>query len=99
MRTTIDSSGRVVIPKPLRDALGLVQCEVELTPDGAGVRIEPVLGSGTVERRGRLVIDSDVRLDDDESARFVSLITGETDRNSQLQGSGSLRPGGGVVVR
>lgn len=66
MRTTIDKAGRLVIPKPLRDALGLVEGEVELTPDGAGVRIEPVPGSGTVERRGRLVIDSDVRLDDDD---------------------------------
>ena len=66
MRTTIDAAGRVVIPKRLREALGLVPGEVELTRDGAGVRIDPVAGQGTTERRGRLVIDSDVRLDDDD---------------------------------
>lgn len=66
MRTTIDRAGRVVIPKALRDALGLVPGEVELIRDGAGVRIEPIPGEGTTEERGRLVIDEEVSLDDDE---------------------------------
>jgi AbrB family looped-hinge helix DNA binding protein len=66
MRTTIDKAGRVVIPKVLRDALGLAAGEVELTRDGAGVRIEPVAGEGAVEREGRYVIDSDQPLTDDE---------------------------------
>lgn len=43
--------------------------EVEIVRDGAGIRIEPVSGSGLRERRGRLVIpatgggltDEDVR--------------------------------------
>jgi AbrB family looped-hinge helix DNA binding protein len=65
MRTTIDKAGRVVIPKGLRDALGLAPGPVELIRDGAGLRIEPVAGSGTTERRGRLVIDEDVELTDD----------------------------------
>lgn len=64
MRTTIDKAGRVVIPKALRDALGLVPGEVELVRDGAGLRIEPVVGRGATERRGRLVIDEAVHLDD-----------------------------------
>ena len=42
MRTTIDKAGRVVIPKPLREQVGLAEGEVELVVDGAGVRIEPV---------------------------------------------------------
>ena len=66
MRTTIDKAGRVVIPKPLRDALGLVPGEVEVTHDGAGVRIAPVAGTGTTERRGRLVIEGGVALTDDD---------------------------------
>jgi AbrB family looped-hinge helix DNA binding protein len=66
MRTTIDKAGRVVIPKPLRDELGMVPGEVELVRDGAGVRIEPVAGNGVVERRGRLVIESGVALTDEE---------------------------------
>lgn len=40
MRTTIDKVGRVVIPKPLRDAVGLVPGEIEISISGAGLRIE-----------------------------------------------------------
>jgi AbrB family looped-hinge helix DNA binding protein len=66
MRTTIDRAGRVVIPKTLRDALGLVPGEVEVVRDGAAVRIEPVPGEGAIERRGRLVIEAgDMFTDDD----------------------------------
>lgn len=65
MRATIDKAGRVVIPKPLRDAVGLAPGEVELTHDGAGIRIEPVAGAGTIEVRGRRVIGGEIALDDD----------------------------------
>ena len=64
MRTTIDRAGRVVIPRRLREALGLGPGEVEVTQDGAGIRIEAVPGHGTVERHGRLVIDADLALTD-----------------------------------
>lgn len=56
MRTTIDKAGRLVIPKPLRDRLGLVPGEVELTADGAALRVEPVSDDAIEEHRGRLVI-------------------------------------------
>lgn len=56
MRGTIDRAGRLVIPKPLRDRLGLVPGEVELIPDGTGLRVEPVAGEDLVEEAGRLVI-------------------------------------------
>ena len=47
MRTTIDKAGRLVIPRPLRDRIGLAGGgEVELELDGAAIRIEPVGGSG-----------------------------------------------------
>lgn len=72
MRTTIDRAGRVVIPKPLREALGLQPGEVELVRDGAGVRIEPVLATGLEERDGRLVIPSEQPLDD-ETVRSLRL--------------------------
>lgn len=43
MRVTIDSVGRLVIPKSLRVALGITpDTPLELIPDGAGLRIEPV---------------------------------------------------------
>jgi AbrB family looped-hinge helix DNA binding protein len=56
MRATIDKAGRVVIPKPLRDQVGLTPGEVELVADGTGVRIEPVTGTEVIERHGRLII-------------------------------------------
>ena len=43
MYVTIDRVGRLVIPKALRTALGITpDTELELIPDGAGLRIEPV---------------------------------------------------------
>lgn len=43
MRVTIDRVGCIVIPKPLRVALGIgPDTEFELVPDGGGLRLEPV---------------------------------------------------------
>jgi len=73
MKVTIDSLGRLVIPKALRVALGITpDTPLELIPDGAGLRIEPVRpGRRTVETRdglpilgtveGATVTDDDVR--------------------------------------
>ena len=56
MRTTIDKAGRLVIPKAVRDSLGLVPGEVEVTPDGAGLRVEPLADERLAEEDGLLVI-------------------------------------------
>jgi AbrB family looped-hinge helix DNA binding protein len=57
MRATIDKAGRLVIPKQLRDAVGLRPGEVEVSAYGAGLRVEPVAGGESLEERdGRLVI-------------------------------------------
>ena len=62
MRTTIDKAGRLVIPRALRDRIGLAGGgEVELELDGAAVRIEPISGSGLREEAGRLVIPASGR--------------------------------------
>ena len=66
MRATIDKAGRLVIPKPLRDQLGLGPGDVEVTPDGSGLRVEAIAGAGLVEEGGRLVIPAGgTELDDD----------------------------------
>ncbi|PZS19161.1 MAG: AbrB/MazE/SpoVT family DNA-binding domain-containing protein [Acidimicrobiales bacterium] len=66
MRTTIDKAGRLVIPKPLRDQVGIPAGEVEVTLDGAGLRVEPVAGDELSEEDGRLVIPpAGGRIDDE----------------------------------
>lgn len=43
MRVTVDRVGRIVIPKSLRDALGIVaDTELDVLPDGGGLRLDPV---------------------------------------------------------
>jgi AbrB family looped-hinge helix DNA binding protein len=56
MRSTIDKAGRLVIPKALRDSLGLAPGEVEVTADGAGLHIEPVADDQLQDEDGLLVI-------------------------------------------
>jgi AbrB family looped-hinge helix DNA binding protein len=66
MRTTIDKAGRLVVPKSMRDRLGLRPGPVEVVIDGAGLRVEPVAREDLVEEHGRLVIPAaGVELDDE----------------------------------
>ena len=55
MRTTIDRSGRLVIPKSLRDQVGLHAGVVEIEVDGAALRVAPVADGG-VAQRGRWLV-------------------------------------------
>ncbi len=56
MEATIDNAGRVVIPKRLRDELGIAPGPVEILRDGAGIRIEPLVHAELEQVEGRLVI-------------------------------------------
>lgn len=56
MRSTIDKAGRLVIPKTLRDSIGFVAGDVEITIDGAGLHIEPVADDELRDEDGLLVI-------------------------------------------
>jgi AbrB family looped-hinge helix DNA binding protein len=56
MLATIDAAGRLVIPKQLRDHVGLRPGPVEVVADGTGLRIEPLAGDELAELGGRLVI-------------------------------------------
>jgi len=58
MRTSIDRAGRLVIPKELRDRLGLVSGQVDVFAEGAGLRIELVSTDHLVERDGHLLLPS-----------------------------------------
>jgi AbrB family looped-hinge helix DNA binding protein len=66
MRTTMDKAGRLVIPRSLRDRIGLGGGgAVELKLDGAAVRIEPVAGAELRDEGGVLVIPAvGVSIDD-----------------------------------
>jgi AbrB family looped-hinge helix DNA binding protein len=72
MRGPIDKAGRLVIPKPLRDRLGLRPGLVEATADGAVLRVEPIVDGDVEQRRGRLVIPAagePITIDDVRSLR------------------------------
>ena len=69
MRATIDKAGRVVIPRALRDLVGLSDGEVEISYEGAGIRIEPVAGEGLGEEGDRLVIPAIGAAVDDDAVR------------------------------
>ena len=57
MRTTIDRAGRVVIPRSLRNRIGLAGGgEVQIEIEGAAIRIEPVAGTKLREDGGLLFI-------------------------------------------
>ncbi len=54
----MDKSGRLVIPKTLRDQLGFEAGEVEIMLEGAALRIEIPAGRELARERGRAVIPS-----------------------------------------
>lgn len=56
MKATIDGAGRLVIPKQLRDRLGLVPGEVDVEADGADLRVRPVTDDTLDDQDGWLVI-------------------------------------------
>ena len=67
MKVAIDSVGRVVVPKPLRDALGLRPgTEVEISRYGAGLQLLPAGRTAQVVLEGGVpVATGDTRIDDD----------------------------------
>lgn len=64
MRVTIDSAGRMVIPKSLREAIGVGdggEVEVQLT-DGALLLAPPTVRKHVEQRDGRATIVADEQL-------------------------------------
>ena len=72
MRATIDKAGRLVIPKQLRHHIGLGPGEVEVTAEGAGLRVEPLAEESLDDRAGRLVIPAAGAQINDDLVRSLS---------------------------
>ena len=67
METTIDAVGRIVVPKPLRDALGLAPgSTVDISRYGAGLQLVPTGRTARlVDESGVLVATGETAIDDD----------------------------------
>jgi AbrB family looped-hinge helix DNA binding protein len=67
METKLDAVGRVVVPKPLRDALGLTAgSTVDISRYGSGLQIVPAGRTARlVEESGALVVTGETTIDDD----------------------------------
>ena len=67
MRTTIDALGRIVVPKALRDALGLLPgSSVDISRYGSGLQLVPTGRTARlVEEDGALVATGETAIDDE----------------------------------
>ncbi|KMO67373.1 AbrB family looped-hinge helix DNA binding protein [Mycobacterium sp. BK558] len=68
MEAVIDSGGRIVLPKQLRDALGLTPgSKVDVSAYGGGLQITPGGRTARIERdaNGRLVARADTEVSDE----------------------------------
>jgi AbrB family looped-hinge helix DNA binding protein len=68
MEVMVDQAGRVVLPKPIRDALGLLPgTTVNISPYGAGVQLVPAGRTARlVEEGGVLVAAGETPVEDDQ---------------------------------
>jgi AbrB family looped-hinge helix DNA binding protein len=84
MRSNIDSAGRIVIPKPIRDAIGLpTGIEVEVSHRDGEIIIGPAPRAVRVVRRGGLRVAVPV-----DSAGSLSIEAVERTRNDVRRRSG-----------
>jgi AbrB family looped-hinge helix DNA binding protein len=67
MKAVVDSAGRIVVPKPLRELVGLeAGSTVEISRYGAGLALLPTGRTAQlVDEDGALVATGETRIDDD----------------------------------
>jgi AbrB family looped-hinge helix DNA binding protein len=67
MQTTIDQAGRLVVPKELRDRLGITAgSRIEIREDGSGLRLDLIASDILIEVGDHLLIGGDLPLTDDD---------------------------------
>ena len=73
MEATLDSVGRIVVPKPLRDALGLLPgTTVDISLYGAGLQLLPHGRTARLlEADGALVATSDTVITDEDVLALI----------------------------
>jgi AbrB family looped-hinge helix DNA binding protein len=73
MRVTIDAVGRIVIPKALRDALGLMPgSTVDISRYGAGLQLLPAGRTARlVDESGALVATGETVIDDGDVLALI----------------------------
>ena len=76
MKTKVDEVGRIVVPKALRDRLGLAAgTVVDVTLYGDGLHVAPAGRTAPIERRhGELVAVSDTEITDDDVFGLIDSI-------------------------
>lgn len=77
MEAKVDSVGRIVLPKPLRERLGLTAgSTVDVSLYGDGLHVAPVNRTARLERRadGRLIAASDTAVTDDDIFDLIDSI-------------------------
>ncbi|MCX6394983.1 MAG: AbrB/MazE/SpoVT family DNA-binding domain-containing protein [Propionibacteriales bacterium] len=65
--TTIDAAGRLVVPKELRDRLGITAgSRVEIREEGSGLRLDLIASDVVIEVGDYLLVGGDLPLSDDD---------------------------------
>jgi AbrB family looped-hinge helix DNA binding protein len=73
MRITIDKAGRLVIPKSLRERSGITAGEVEISLDGAAIRIESPATDELDDENGLLLLPNGGPELDEDAVRELRL--------------------------
>jgi len=97
MEAVVDQAGRIVLPKYIRDALGLLPgTKVDISPYGAGVQVVPA------GRTARLVEEDGVLVSAGDKCQ--ALVKGAFDRNIYIRDrstepgcAGCIRVGTGLI--